>query len=687
MKTRMPVSEDEPKAKKRRLMLRNSKKVDCPAKIIVREIVKFPCYKMHVDSVRRRKSISAQLRKDIAKDRVQGGDFRMYVDLPLEEDHKNHVTGIEAGVLQSVDKRVVDQIYALVNEGICNVDEVKHHLVSFVHDELFQQHNLPASNNRRFFPRRKDIQNHIYFAKQSTKFHKMDQANLAQLVENWRHEWYNTGKIHFLPCVAQSQVDDHESLVPVDSQSLLFVHQTDWQKCLLMRYGNHMCFLDAVHRTIKYTLPIYFVIVKTNVDYQIVGSFIVQEENKNSIISALEVIRDWMELSWNPKYFIVDKNASEEAALSEVFPDTKIFISELHREQAWEQWISKPSNGISKCFQVLQHMRSVAQATTETDLEHALEELKCTDDWKYNELLQQWFQDVWLSSIEKWARVFQDQDFFVHLKANNGLSKQRKVFRHDYLRHHADKSLSYIVSVIIEQYLPHCLEKYAEENTRTHEEKSQYPDIPQFIENCPKSLMNYLLKQVQSGHRIRNIDIIPNEKLGGYFTVKSLDKPSIMYEVNHSYPPFCTCSDFVRFQLPCRHLFAVWNFFTIWSWSDLPVWYKDSPFFNLDEGVRLLCKEECIDASLDNLEEQEVKMFDNFLPQSQVICITDFDGHPLTSIPVCSEHGSVKKCGKLLDDIETLCSVVNQEKIVKAEEDLRSILVSLQNDTLTDGYR
>ena len=64
---------------------------------------------------------------------------------------------------------------------------------------------------------------------------------------------------------------------------LLLVHQTAWQSSLLSRYGQDLVFLDSTYKTTKYLLPLFFVAVKTNVDYIIAASFIVQDETTKSI--------------------------------------------------------------------------------------------------------------------------------------------------------------------------------------------------------------------------------------------------------------------------------------------------------------------------------------------------------------------------------------------------------------------
>ena len=104
-------------------------------------------------------------------------------------------------------------------------------------------------------------------------------------------------------------------------QQMIFVHQTSFQRHLLTRYGNHVCFLDPVYRTVKYPLPLFFLMVKTNVDYQVVATFVVQDENKESTKEALEFIKSWNP-EWKPKVLMVDNDSEEILALQEVFTGT-----------------------------------------------------------------------------------------------------------------------------------------------------------------------------------------------------------------------------------------------------------------------------------------------------------------------------------------------------------------------------
>ena len=92
-----------------------------------------------------------------------------------------------------------------------------------------------------------------------------------------------------------SEQEDKE-MVKTSTKGLLFVHQTRDQRRLLERYGNELNLLDATYKTTRYSLPLFFLVVKTNVDYQIVGSFVIQSETADAIYEALSVLK-----SWNPK--------------------------------------------------------------------------------------------------------------------------------------------------------------------------------------------------------------------------------------------------------------------------------------------------------------------------------------------------------------------------------------------------
>ena len=87
----------------------------------------------------------------------------------------------------------------------------------------------------------------------------------------------------------------------------------------MKKYGNHICLLDATYKTTKYAIPLFFLAIKTNVDYQVIGSFAMQDETVEAITEALAILKKWNN-DWNPKCFMVDNCEEEIVSIETLFP-------------------------------------------------------------------------------------------------------------------------------------------------------------------------------------------------------------------------------------------------------------------------------------------------------------------------------------------------------------------------------
>ena len=102
--------------------------------------------------------------------------------------------------------------------------------------------------------------------------------------------------------------------VPKPTQKrLLFVHQNAFLQELLQKYGHLICLLDATCKTTKYAVALFFIAVKTNVDYQVMESFAIQDETTDAIGEALSRLKAWNP-QWQPRCFMID-NCDEEISV------------------------------------------------------------------------------------------------------------------------------------------------------------------------------------------------------------------------------------------------------------------------------------------------------------------------------------------------------------------------------------
>ena len=91
--------------------------------------------------------------------------------------------------------------------------------------------------------------------------------------------------------------------------------------------------MDATYKTTKYDLSLFFLYIKTNIGYSVVAEFVIQSETTQQISEALTVLKQWNP-NWKPSFFIIDYSEAELSAIKEVFPSTKVYLCDFHREQA-----------------------------------------------------------------------------------------------------------------------------------------------------------------------------------------------------------------------------------------------------------------------------------------------------------------------------------------------------------------
>ncbi|XP_047122650.1 uncharacterized protein LOC124806093 [Hydra vulgaris] len=155
-------------------------------------------------------------------------------------------------------------------------------LLNITVNEMFGKKNLPSKTNRRFYPRTDIIHSHMVKERLKQRYSNIDQDCLEIKIKEWK-EADSSVNIYFRPKERGN------------SAELLFVYQAFWQKKLLKKYGNEVLFLDATYKTTRYSLPLVFLVVKTNVHYQIVATFVRESETFESISEALVILKPWDE--------------------------------------------------------------------------------------------------------------------------------------------------------------------------------------------------------------------------------------------------------------------------------------------------------------------------------------------------------------------------------------------------------
>ena len=187
----------------------------------------------------------------------------------------------------------VNKIYNLVNQNITNVSEVQRSLDKYVREDLFSGHpeeRRPEKTNRRYYPCRQDVRNHIAKAISAVKYCDDDQEALGKKIEDWQTK---SPKSNFFYRTRDAVINEKDEPRPrTPEETFLFVHQEPWQQRMLERYGSELALMDVTYKTTK-QFQFFFLCVHTNVGYKVVTEFMCQSEDQASISEALAIITSW----------------------------------------------------------------------------------------------------------------------------------------------------------------------------------------------------------------------------------------------------------------------------------------------------------------------------------------------------------------------------------------------------------
>ncbi|XP_063963483.1 uncharacterized protein LOC129272614 isoform X1 [Lytechinus pictus] len=545
------LRESKSKSRKKQALLQRTKKVSCPATIIIIQITRLQDIKVKENKEWTKRIASAEFRKMLAKGHKPQQRSEFYALFPKDEDHKGHpIKNEAAGLREPTIPEVVERVRSLTRGGVVKVSEMKQHIVSFLHKEL----HITDTLRRRYMPTNTDISNIMASVKR--KAHQ-DPDSMCEFINMMRKR-------------CPSDLLLHRPNSP--KHPLLFCYQSTWQSRLLNRYGNQFCLLDAVHRVLEWSRFLYLLYVRTNVAYVAVGAFIVETEEPDVVREALDIFAKWNP-SWMPSHFAVD--VTDVQAVEACFPDYTVSLSNVHCERAWSELFSKAPH--LKKEIILPMLRRIAHADTIGKYEDLMGQLLNNSDMKECSS----FSSYWLPQAKRWVRCFQDESFYFTVHAAGGLDKQNEIFKYDVIKPYTNGSIKDLVAGLLNHFFPESYRKYLERNARSSPGYSHSnAQIPKFLQNRPRALVHHIKDRMQND--IPKGSIVDHGN--GLFVVQHANECHTLRFGEGAVMPHCTCRDWQTHLLPCKHFCAVFRHFESWQWENMSSLYHNNPIFALDDA-------------------------------------------------------------------------------------------------------
>ena len=155
--------------------------------------------------------------------------------------------------------------------------------------------------------------------------------------------------------------------------------------------------MDVTYKTCKLSLPLFFLIVRTNVGYSVIAEFIVQHEDSQCIAEALGLLHaQWDTNEITVGNFMIDCQWSEENTIRGIFPERVIFLCSFHRLQAWLWWLVNGKNGVSQYKdQSMSILCSLGKSKTEDEYTRNLLRLQKSHIWSHFSNLRNYYTQQW----------------------------------------------------------------------------------------------------------------------------------------------------------------------------------------------------------------------------------------------------------------------------------------------------
>jgi len=142
---------------------------------------------------------------------------------------------------------------------------------------------------------------------------------------------------------------------------------------------------------------------------------------------------------------------------------------------------------------------------------------------------------------------------------NNGTKAQNKLLKYGYLPKHKKLSLSCVVTLLVQEFLPDMNRKYLFENFKITSNYRQYKSfVPDYLHDRPRSVIKHCLERKAKSQKYVEDDTRCISDTEGIFEVKGTDKIHRVKFGSKEEEPSFTCKDWLKWKIPCKHFF--WNF-------------------------------------------------------------------------------------------------------------------------------
>jgi len=619
------------------LRLKETKKVGCAAQVHLKEIIKFPEFKIECNSRWKREKQSKLIRQAMQGKKVVCK--RMFlIRLPSKADHSQHLFDEN---YESTRERIHSDVVMKIQElylANYSTQQILTSISAYVTNELGLTEKVKGFN-----PQGSDIRNIARHVRVLGKLDKETIEKIKELLKDADQTLACLFTVADMRVAIDAADEDYiilkRGLLQKQKfiETFLFIYQTEFQQRLLHRYNQVLYIMEInCNEMIKRIVPyeMYVLVVQTSFNYQVVCTITFSKQRKNGLIEAFQSIKEKTGTSL-PKYIFIDYAEKLIEAFEHVFPDATYFYTSRSCQVSWLSFC-KQTEFCSHTEEILSHLNNIAYSHTEEALSVSAALFESSVIWQTSDKLRIWFQDVWLSNAKRWVSGYQPDDLHL-MKYSKKTLKDLEMYYKDELRNSVrTDGLSKLLLHLLQDIPSKTKQSYIRDMNLIYENnealKSKHITSNN---NCWLDVPLLMLPMLHYFHEIIKtkkytlekssigmfIVVIENEAddvtsdtdevvLALTKNVKNKKNESIIcdrndtkfkndfFNIDHENIlengeftvsfgddlnlPFCTCSYWLNYKIPCLHMYIIFTNTTGWCYTMLSSLYRSNNSFQID---------------------------------------------------------------------------------------------------------
>ncbi len=187
--------------------------------------------------------------------------------------------------------------------------------------------------------------------------------------------------------------------------------------------------------------------------------------------------------------------------------------------------------------------------------------------------------------MQRWARAFRDSTYHAAVETNNGTEALNRALKYAYLPRKTSLTLTRIACLIVDQFLPDMYQNYVFQNFKQlNIYRLPSAAIPLYLQGRPPSVVKHCLVRKTRSNKFTRDAVEDTDKPGVFHIIKDAGRHTVNFGCADGMPA-CSCKDWTKWHIPCKHFFAVFRWRPNWSWNALPQQYRDSAYLSTDNAA------------------------------------------------------------------------------------------------------